>query len=256
MFCNTSVTSQTWRGFNPQNIELKQSLTGFQRRLTKPVKYDISIEDEARPNPFDPFSGQKPTNNMNQQKSLLNNAIPSDEELVHSAQTGKEDAFALLYERYFPNVFARVRFKVPENDVEDVTQEIFIAVMKSLGSFKGQSKFSTWIWTITNRKIVDYYRSNKSKLTLTEQDDYEEVVTRNSLNHTAGVDSHQDDLVTVQHALGTLPQNYQDILLMRFVDEMPFHEIAVQNKQSLEATKSLFRRSVAALAKKMEGNDE
>ena len=167
---------------------------------------------------------------------------------------GKQDAFVLLYERYFPNVLARVRFKVPENDVEDVTQEIFIAVLKSLGSFKGQAKFSTWLWTITSRKIVDYYRSHKSMLV--EQDDYEEVVTRNSLKHTAGADSHQDDLVTVQHALGTLPQNYQDILLMRFVDEMPFNEIALHNGQSLEATKSLFRRSVAALSKRMEGDHE
>jgi RNA polymerase sigma factor (sigma-70 family) len=191
---------------------------------------------------------------MNHQKSQVKNDPPSDEELVRSAQTGNQDAFVLLYEQYFPNIFARVRFKVPENDVEDVTQEIFIAVLKSLGSFKGQSKFSTWIWTITNRKIVDYYRANKSRLT--EQDDYEEVVTRNLSNHTASVDSSQEDLVTIQHALGTLPQNYQDILLMRFVDEMPFNEIALQNGQSLDATKSLFRRSVAALAKRMEGNDE
>jgi RNA polymerase sigma factor (sigma-70 family) len=192
---------------------------------------------------------------MNHQNSLVNNALPSDEELVRSAQTGKQDSFVLLYERYFPNVFARVRFKVPENDIEDVTQEIFIAVLKSLGSFKGQSKFSTWIWTITNRKIVDYYRSNKSRLT-DEQDDYEEAVTRNLSNHTASVDSSQEDLVAIQHALGTLPQNYQDILLMRFVDEIPFNEIALQNKQSLEATKSLFRRSVAALTKRMEGGSE
>jgi RNA polymerase sigma-70 factor, ECF subfamily len=192
---------------------------------------------------------------MNHQKSLLNNnTSPTDEELIRLAQTGKQDAFILLYERYFPNVLARVRFKVPENDVEDVTQEIFIAVLKSLGSFKGQSKFNTWIWTITNRKIVDYYRSNKSRLT--EQDDYEEVVTRNLSNHTASVDSYQDDLAAIQHALGTLPQNYQNILLMRFVDEMPFNEIALQNGQSLEATKSLFRRSVAALTKNMEGDNE
>lgn len=191
---------------------------------------------------------------MNHQKSLLKNTPLCDEELVRSAQAGKQDAFVLLYERYFPNVFARVRFKVPENDAEDVTQEIFIAVLKSLGSFKGQSKFGTWIWTITNRKIVDYYRSDKSKLT--EQDDYEEVVTRNSSNHTVSVDSHQDDLDTVQRALNTLPQNYQDILLMRFVDEMPFNEIAQQTGQSLEATKSLFRRSVAALAKKTGGDHE
>lgn len=191
---------------------------------------------------------------MNLQKSSLENTRPTDEELARSAQMGKQDAFVLLYERYLPKIMARVRFKIPESDVEDVTQEIFIAVLKSLGGFKGQSKFNTWIWTITNRKIVDYYRSRKPNLI--EQDDYEEVVTRNLLKHTANADHDQDNLDAVRHALGALPPNYQDILLMRFVDELPFNEIALHNGQSLEATKSLFRRSVAALAKRMEGCDE
>jgi RNA polymerase sigma factor (sigma-70 family) len=187
---------------------------------------------------------------MNHQKPPPNIVSPSDEELVHSAQMGAQDAFVLLYERYFPTVFVRVRFKVPESDVEDVTQEIFIAMLRSLRSFKGQSKFSTWIWTITNRKIADYYRSHKVK-----QDDYEEQVTRNLSNHTGSADRRQDDLAAIQSALGELPQNYQDILLMRFVDEMPFNEIALKNKQSLEATKSLFRRSMSALTKKMDGEN-
>jgi RNA polymerase sigma-70 factor (ECF subfamily) len=187
---------------------------------------------------------------MDYKKSIPN--LISDEDLARSAQAGTQDAFVLLYERYFANVFARVRFKVPESDVEDVTQEIFIAMLKSLGSFRGRSKFSSWLWTITNRKIADYYRSRK--VGLTEQDDYEELVTRNLSNHTANVDSQADDLATVQYALLELPKNYQDILLMRFVDEMPFNEIALQNGQSLEATKSLFRRSMTALAKKLEGD--
>jgi RNA polymerase sigma-70 factor (ECF subfamily) len=190
---------------------------------------------------------------MNHQKSILNVVPPSDEELARSAQMGKQDAFTLLYERYFPTVLARVKFKVPETDVEDITQEVFIAVLKSLGSFRGQSKFSTWIWTITNRKIVDYYRSHN--VGLTEQDDYEELVTRNLSNHTRSADYQQDDLATVQYAISRLPKNYQDILLMRFVDDMPFNEIARQNGQTLEATKSLFRRSMSAFAKKMEGDD-
>ena len=187
---------------------------------------------------------------MDQREAKLNAITPSDEELANSSQIGKQDAFILLYERYFPTVYARVRFKVPEGDVEDVTQEVFIAVLKSLNSFRGQSKFSTWIWTITNRKIADYYRSHKIK-----QDDYEEQVTRNLSNHTASTDRQQDDLSAIQSALGDLPQNYQDILLMRFVDEMPFNEIALQNGQSLEATKSLFRRSMSALTKKMEAEN-
>lgn len=191
---------------------------------------------------------------MNHQKTVLEVAIPSDEELARSAQTGVQDAFVLLYERYFPSVYARARFKIPEDDVEDVTQEVFIAVLKSLGSYKCQSKFSTWIWTITNRKIADYYRLRKIKPT--EQSEYEDSVIHNLSNQTANDEDQRDDLAIIQHALCKLPKNYQEILLMRFADNLPFNDIARQNGQSLEATKSLFRRSMTALTKEMEEANE
>jgi RNA polymerase sigma-70 factor (ECF subfamily) len=179
----------------------------------------------------------------------LNLTTLSDEELVHFAQMGRQDAFTALYERFLPSVYARVRFKIPEPEVEDVTQEVFIAILKSLNSFRGGSKFSTWVRTIINRKIVDFYRASGSN-TL-ETDDYDDVKLHNLVDHRE-TSNQQDNLLNVQHALSKLPQNYQEILLMRFVEEMPFNEIARQNGQSLEATKSLFRRSVAALAQKLE----
>lgn len=178
----------------------------------------------------------------------------TDEELAHSAKMGNQDAFALLYERFLGTVYARVRFKIPETDVEDVTQEVFIAALKSLNGFRGQSKFSTWIRTITNRKIVDYHRSRM--VAQTEHSDFETIITTNNPNQQSELIKRQDDLSSIQAALVQLPQNYQNILLMRFVDDMPFGEIARQNGQSLEATKSLFRRSVAALSEKMEQENE
>jgi len=179
----------------------------------------------------------------------INLSILNDEELAQLAKMGKQDAFALLYERFLPAVYARVRFKIPESDVEDVTQEVFIAILKSLHGFRAQSKFSTWVRAITNRKIVDYHRS-KSILAIGPPD-YENIAS-NGHHHQAEFSNQQDDLASVQAALVQLRQNYQDILLMRFVDNMSFSEIARQNGQSLEATKSLFRRSVAALAEKMQ----
>jgi RNA polymerase sigma factor (sigma-70 family) len=191
---------------------------------------------------------------MNRQKSMPNVAIPSDEELARSAQAGSQEAFIQLYERFFPTVYVWVRFKVPEADVEDVTQEIFIAVLKSLGNFKNQSKISTWIWTITKRKIADYYRARKIKQPV-DLDCYDELDTHNLADHTGNAEGEQDNLVIVRQALCKLPDNYQDIILLRFIYDMPFNEIASQNGQSLEATKSLFRRAMAALTMKMENND-
>jgi RNA polymerase sigma-70 factor, ECF subfamily len=192
---------------------------------------------------------------MSHQKSTLNVAIQSDEELARCAQTGSQEAFIQLYERFFPTVYAWARFKVPEADVEDVTQEIFIAVLKSLGSFRSQSKIRTWIWTITNRKIADYYRARKIKQPV-ELDSYDELDAYTLSDHTRSAEGEQDNLEIVRQALSKLPNNYQDIILQRFIYEVPFNEIACQNGQSLESTKSLFRRAMAALSMKMENNNE
>jgi len=75
-------------------------------------------------------------------------------------------------------------------------------------------------------------------------------------SQTANDEDQRDDLAIIQHALGKLPKNYQEILMLRFVDNLPFNEIARQNGQSLEATKSLFRRSMTALTKEMEEANE
>jgi RNA polymerase sigma-70 factor, ECF subfamily len=188
---------------------------------------------------------------------MQKNLAPSDEALVSRAQLGEKDAFTELYRRHLPGVYAWVRFKVPEEEVEDITQEIFIAMMKSLDNFRGQSKFSTWLRSLTGHKIADYYRSNNYRFA--RNSDGEEAVEKNSGNRERFqnfLNSPQDDLITIKKALGDLPENYQEILLLRFVDDVPFNEIAQQKGQSLDATKSLFRRSVAALRKAMADNDE
>lgn len=177
----------------------------------------------------------------------------SDEELVRSSQTGSQEAFVRLYERFFPKVYAWVRFKVPASDVDDVTQEVFIAMMKSLDSFRGQSKFSTWMWTLTSRKIADYHRQVRAKYA--EQVELDEAIGYPSADDKDAMD-HQDDVRIIQRALQALPQNYQDIIKMRFIENLPFQEIARHNGQTLEATKSLFRRSVAALTVQMEAANE
>jgi RNA polymerase sigma-70 factor (ECF subfamily) len=86
------------------------------------------------------------------------NVTPSDEELIISAKQGSLESFTLLYERYLPLVYNRVRFTVPQQDVDDVTQEVFIAVLRSLHSFRGDSRFGAWLRTVATRQIASYYR--------------------------------------------------------------------------------------------------
>lgn len=152
------------------------------------------------------------------------------------------DAFNMLYTRHVSSVYKRVRYVVPEDDVEDVTQEVFIAVLKSLPSFRGESLFTTWLRTLTNHKVAEYYRKRNRKKDA-PQVALSEVDSRNM----GGPDRLEEDQVNLQNALNQLPDNYREILLLRFAEGLQFDQIAVATGQNLEAIKSLFRRAIAKL---------
>jgi RNA polymerase sigma-70 factor, ECF subfamily len=174
--------------------------------------------------------------------------VSSDEHLVQQAQSGDREAFLMLYNRYLKTVYNRVKSRIPLRDAEDVTQEVFIAVIRSLDRFEQRSLFSTWLYTIVNRQIADYYRrmyrsGENNALDMDGQDDFELAAETQGL----------DDLVLIQQALHKVPENYQEIILMRFADGLSFAEIAERRGQSLEAAKSLFRRAIQAISENVGG---
>jgi len=103
---------------------------------------------------------------MNQDKNTFTKLTSStpDSTLVQLAVNGNQEAFNHLYERYFAQVYSRVSYLIPTEDIDDVTQEVLIAMLQSLKSFRGDAKFGTWLRVITNRHIANYYRKNKNSL--------------------------------------------------------------------------------------------
>jgi RNA polymerase sigma-70 factor (ECF subfamily) len=166
----------------------------------------------------------------------------SDEYLIQQFVQGNQQVFDTLYHRYVKTVYNRVRYVTPEMDVEDVTQEVFIAMLRSLQSFRGEAKFSTWLRTLTNNKVAEYYRKRSRKKEDMQVDlEYAE----RSGDHSN--DNSLEDRVTVRHALSKLPRPYREVILLRFAEEMSFNEIADYLNKNLEATKSLHRRAISAL---------
>lgn len=165
-----------------------------------------------------------------------------DKHLIEKIQSGNKDAFLELYNRYINKVYRRVKSRIPVSDVEDVTQEIFIAVARSIHKFEKRSKFNTWLYTIVNRHIADYYRK-ANRTSDTDAVDIEAETLSPQLSVTHAV----DEKIIMQQALIQLPENYQEIILMRFADGLTFAEIAHRRGQSLEAAKSLYRRAIKSL---------
>jgi RNA polymerase sigma-70 factor (ECF subfamily) len=184
------------------------------------------------------------------------NRTTNDDDLIRSAQQGSVDAFNTLYESYFPVVYRRVRCVAPEADVEDITQDVFIAVVRSLKNFRFEAQFSTWLRTLVNRQVADYYRSRKSRCETYPLDGYMDDSDGEGEDRRIDLSvedrtSSSDEFIVLYQALRNLPDNYREIIMLRFVDGLRFDEIAQVQGQSLEATKSLFRRAITTLQKRM-----
>jgi len=171
----------------------------------------------------------------------------SDEVLIRQFKDGRKEAFDELYLRHLPNVYKRVRYVVPESDVEDVTQEVFIAALGSLDSFRGDSQFGTWLRTLTNYKIAEFYRKRARK-----QEPQLAALSEVSGRTEGATSGMLEDRVFLQGEIQKLPENYREIIILRLAEDLQFNEIAELTNQSLEATKSLFRRAIAALRNQLD----
>ncbi|MBN1304986.1 MAG: RNA polymerase sigma factor [Anaerolineales bacterium] len=175
---------------------------------------------------------------------------PSDDAtLVKRAKQGDQNAIANLYERHLPAVYNRVRYVIPEQDVEDITQEVFIAVLKSVHSFRGDALFTTWLRTLTNRRIAEYYRkrSRKQEKLQVSLESAENLIS-NSNRSSASI----EEKIALRHGLSQLQDRYREVILLRFAEGLKFEQIAEAMELNPEAAKSLFRRAITALRKNLD----
>ena len=164
--------------------------------------------------------------------------------LIAQAQQGDQAAFGELYDRYLTKVYRRVYTLVPESDVEDVTQEVFISVARSLGSFRGGSSFSTWLYRIVKRRVADYYRKNERRVEQVELEKADHIVGANPLGDKA-------DELLLRQALRALPESHREVIMLRLAEGLPFQEVAERLGIRLGAAKVRFYRAINACQKQI-----
>ena len=186
-------------------------------------------------------------------KNIHNQPLEQNEvhDLVIRSQHGDEKAFNELYLHFYPIVHRRVWHLIPAAEVDDVTQEVFVSAVRSLKNFRGDSQFSTWLYTLTSRQVANFYRKRERKPELTDQD-FEDYCDRlpTSPEHPRG--NHLDEIITIQNALSNLRPEYQNVILLRLVEGYKFREIADLAGKSVDAIKSLFRRALIELQEEIE----
>jgi RNA polymerase sigma-70 factor (ECF subfamily) len=166
----------------------------------------------------------------------------SDEALAKMTQDGNRAAFETLCDRHLSSVYNRLRALLPPEAVEDVTQEVFVAVLRGIQDYRGNSLFRTWLAAIIRHKVADFYRQRSRQ---------PEVVPLAGDGDDPVAPDTWEERALVQAALQRLPAHYQEVLLLRFAEGKPFDQIAGVLGISLEATKSRYRRAVAAVAQEI-----
>lgn len=170
----------------------------------------------------------------------------TDEELAQQAREelyAKTGAYEALMRRYQATLFnVCARYLGNERDADDVCQEIMLKVFYGLRKFEGKSKFKTWLYSIAYNECTTQYRKDKRKrrlmdaLSLQPLDEASDEQSPD-LEQPQGLDRWLQDVNPID----------REILILRFVAELEFQDIANIMNLGLSATKMRYKRSVDRL---------
>lgn len=184
----------------------------------------------------------------------------SDEVLLGRFNEGQVEAFEELLARYRRPVFNFVLRSVRDGSrAEEILQDVFLRVVQRSGEFRGQSKFSTWLYTIARNRCIDHGRKmvfrrhvsldapSRSRSAGEEQGptllDRVAAETRGSEREAIG---HQLK-TAIERAVEALPEEQREVFLMRQVQNLAFKEIAVVVGASENTVKSRMRYALERL---------
>jgi RNA polymerase sigma-70 factor (ECF subfamily) len=183
-------------------------------------------------------------------------AWASDAQLVASILAGSRQDFDLLYETYFPRVYRFAQRRLHDAaESEDVTQEVFLAVFRSLPSFQGTSSLLVWIFGIARNTVNRRFRRNKLRLQPLESDQVGEV---------PGNEVAPDQAVEARRILASceaviekeLTPLQRRIFHLKHLRRQSIRTIAAALGKSEDAIKAnlyRMRRSIASAAPELEG---
>ncbi len=182
----------------------------------------------------------------------------SVEKLIENIVKGDLKSFKILVDEHQQIVLNTCyRFLNNREDSEDLTQEVFVEVYKSLPSFRGESKLSTWIYRIAVTKSLDFIRRKKRKKrfgiikkVLNTNDPIEDIKDDNNPDPEVRMEE-LDRIKILNEALGALPENQRAAFTLSKYDEISYKEIAEILNTTIPSVESLIHRAKNNLKKKL-----
>lgn len=156
----------------------------------------------------------------------------SDRELVREIKNGNEEAMEILVRRWYPRVFGYVcRIIGREDDSYDVTQEVFLSVIKNIGSYLPLKKFSSWLFTIAHNKCMDYFKANRSPA-------FTDIVEAEPEDTEEAFDVRVTDAIVIEGIFGKLPPHQRETAVLYFIKRFTAKQISQMTNTPLPTVKS------------------
>jgi len=171
----------------------------------------------------------------------INNAT-SDFDLTQASATGDMVAFEMLYERHHRRVYSLcLRMIANATEAEDLAQEVFVQLFRKVGSFRGESAFTTWLHRLTVNHVLMHFRKRGVRLEkiteegeIGEMQDYLQAVTERP---------RFIDRIALDKAIGELPPGYRTVFVLHDVEGFEHEEVANMLGVSVGTSKSQLHKA-------------
>ena len=172
----------------------------------------------------------------------------SDAELVARARAGETEAFGLLYQRYFDPIYRYLRARVPEaSDAEDLAATVFLQAYQSLPRYREMGwPFSAFLYRLARNATADHYRRRRD-IAIENADE----ISAPGISPDEAVD-HRQNLAALRKALMGLSPDYQEVIRLRLLLDLPTATVAQWMGRSKGAVRVLLYRALEALRRTLD----
>jgi len=170
--------------------------------------------------------------------------MPDDEQVMVQVREGRVEMLAILFERHHVRLFNFfLRLTASRSSSEDLVQEVFLRILKYRRTYRGDSKFSTWMYQIGRNAHFDHLRARRPEVPLDEI--WEQESSPQPLPPQQAENEQETDLLA--RALERLPLRKREVLLLARMQNLKYQEIARLLACSVESVKVQVHRSLKDL---------
>jgi RNA polymerase sigma-70 factor (ECF subfamily) len=181
----------------------------------------------------------------------------SETTFIADLQAGKREAYSRLLDEYEQRVFRTCLSFVPnKEDAEDIAQEVFVEVFRSIHKFQGNSKLSTWMYRISTNKSLEFIRKKNTKKRFAfvqsifgNEIPIDKTSYFTEMNHPGILLENKEKSETIFRAINQLPEAQRIVFTLHKIDGLSYKEVGEITEKSVSSVESLMFRAKKNLQK-------